>query len=77
MNAVQPKIRAVRMFRSDEEVDLGVYEEADPGVYIDMDSGDVIRMNERDVLPEDTQVVRYLRRYRRVAGGNALADSVR
>ncbi|GDX41152.1 hypothetical protein LBMAG21_14440 [Armatimonadota bacterium] len=62
MNAVQPSIRAVRVFRSGEEVD--------PGVYIDMDSGDVIKVNERDSLPEGIQVIRYLRRYRRVEGAS-------
>ncbi len=66
MNAVQPKIRAVRMYRSGEDVD--------PGVYIDMDSGDVITVNERDTLPEGIEVIRYLRRFRRVEAKNEVAN---
>lgn len=67
MNAVQPRIRAVRMFRSGEEVD--------PGVYIDMDSGDVVKVNEKDALPEGIQVIRYLRRFRRVEGVSETRNS--
>jgi hypothetical protein len=42
-------------------------EVVEPGVYVDIDNGAVVQVHERDELPEGNRVVRYPRRFRRVA----------
>jgi len=47
--------------------EFGSGEVVEPGVYIDVETGAVVEMRERDELPAAVRLVRYRRRFRRVA----------
>ncbi len=47
--------------------EYGSGEIVEPGVYIDVETGTVVQIRERDELPEGTRVIRYRRRFRRIA----------
>ncbi|HZO87274.1 MAG TPA: hypothetical protein VFB38_02975 [Chthonomonadaceae bacterium] len=47
--------------------EYGSGERVEPGIYLDIETGGIVLVYEPDELPEGTRLVRYRRRFRRIA----------